>query len=171
MGGKKSKQSVADDARKSVCPDENLPTVERIRKHMTKHFGYSVLSLARRGMLDLPEELWELTELQKLNLSLNVLRSVPSSLGLLQNLVVLNLWGNQLTSLPPEIGQLRNLKVLFAYRNRLSEVPEELGCCTKLEVLSLANNQLTGLPPSRNPIVMHCSIMDDDIYSDVCVIS
>ncbi|KAA0705115.1 hypothetical protein E1301_Tti022224 [Triplophysa tibetana] len=156
MGGTQSKNATDEEAmtsgRKSAGQDENLPTVERIRKHTVTHFGFRVLILARRGMLELPEELWELTELQKLNLSLNLLRSIPSSLAVLQNLVVLNLWGNQLTSLPPEVGRLRNLKVLFAYRNRLSDVPEELGCCTKLEVLSLANNQLTGLPASLSAL-------------------
>lgn len=40
-------------------------------------------------------ELWELQELQKLNLSLNSLKVLQPGLALLSNLVVLNLWGNQ----------------------------------------------------------------------------
>ncbi|KAK7944346.1 hypothetical protein WMY93_000074 [Mugilogobius chulae] len=74
-----------------------------------------------------PAELWELRELQKLNLSMNCLCALPPTLGALDNL---------------------KLRVLFACRNRLSEVPEELGSCTCLEVLSLANNQITSLPNS-----------------------
>lgn len=144
MGGKKSKEPTSNDmklvGRKSTACEEILTSSERIRKHIVMQFGYKVLSLARQGMTTPPEELWDLTELQKLNLSLNCLCFLPCSVALLQNLVVLNLWGNQLTSLPPEIGQLRNLEVLFAYHNHLADVPEELGSCTKLEVLSLANN-------------------------------
>ncbi|TSK16091.1 Leucine-rich repeat-containing protein 30 [Bagarius yarrelli] len=156
MGGKKSKEATSKDmkfvGRKSAACEETVTSSDRIRKYVVMQFGYNVLSLARQGMIAPPEELWELTELQKLNLSLNCLCFLPSSVASLQNLVVLNLWGNQLTSLPPEIGQLRNLKVLFAYHNHLTDVPEELGFCTKLEVLSLANNQLTSLPDSLSAL-------------------
>lgn len=44
---------------------------------------------------EVPDELWELLELEKLNLSLNNLKFLPPQLALLSNLVVLNLWGNQ----------------------------------------------------------------------------
>ncbi|CAL8320951.1 unnamed protein product [Arctogadus glacialis] len=121
---------------------------ERFRKQTTVRFGYCTLSLAMRGLDDPPMELWELRELEKLNLSINCLRSLPPALGGMDNLVVLNLWGNNLASLPPEIGQLKKLRVLFAYRNCLSEVPEELGSCSSLEVLSLADNRITALPES-----------------------
>ncbi|CAM4586041.1 unnamed protein product [Leuciscus chuanchicus] len=133
--------------RRTSCV-ENLSSVDRIRKHAIRHLGYSTLSLAMRGLEEMPEELWELQELQKLNISLNALSLVPSGLGNLENLVVLNLWGNELVELPPEIGRLGNLRVLFAHRNRLNEVPEELGDCSNLEVLSLANNQISTLPNS-----------------------
>lgn len=46
---------------------------------------------------DAPGELWELLELEKLNLSLNNLKALPPQLGLLSNLLVLNLWGNQVS--------------------------------------------------------------------------
>lgn len=46
-------------------------------------------------MQEVPVELWELQELQKLNLSLNSLKVLQPGLALLSNLVVLNLWGNQ----------------------------------------------------------------------------
>lgn len=176
MGGKKSKEPTSKDmklvVRKSRACEENLTSSDKIRKHIVMQFGYRMLSLARQGMIAPPEELWGLTELQKLNLSLNCLCFLPSSVALLQNLVVLNLWGNQLTSLPLEIGQLRNLKVLFAYHNHLTDVPEELGSCTKLEVLSLANNQLTSLPDSLSALtnLRKLNLSHNNIvYIPVCV--
>lgn len=48
---------------------------------------------------DAPDELWEVLELEKLNLSLNSLKVLPPQLALLSNLVVLNLWGNQVKHL------------------------------------------------------------------------
>lgn len=44
---------------------------------------------------EVPEELWEVQELHKLNLSLNSLKVLQPGLTMLSNLVVLNLWGNQ----------------------------------------------------------------------------
>uniref|UniRef100_A0A4W4HFS8 Leucine rich repeat containing 30a n=1 Tax=Electrophorus electricus TaxID=8005 RepID=A0A4W4HFS8_ELEEL len=104
------------------------------------------LGLAARGLDEAPCALWQMRELEKLNLSLNRLCALPPALGAFHNLVVLNLWGNELTSLPPEIGMLRSQRALFTHCNRLSAVPEELGRCDELEVLSLAGNQLTTLP-------------------------
>lgn len=46
---------------------------------------------------EVPDELWELLELEKLNLSLNSLKVLPPQLAVLSNLVVLNLWGNQVS--------------------------------------------------------------------------
>lgn len=97
-------------------------SAERLRRHIVRHLGYSTLSLAMRGLEEVPLELWEVRELQKLNLSLNCLSALPPGLGRLQSLVVLNLSGNELSSLPAELSLLRNLRVLFAYRNQLSEV-------------------------------------------------
>uniref|UniRef100_A0AAQ4PRQ6 Leucine rich repeat containing 30a n=1 Tax=Gasterosteus aculeatus aculeatus TaxID=481459 RepID=A0AAQ4PRQ6_GASAC len=178
MGGAVCRQEGKEEKRRSQVRDESLTSTDRIRCFTFRQFGFNVLSLARRGIKDLPEELWELSELEKLNLSLNRLKVLPPQLALLSNLVVLNLWGNQLSRLPAEIGQLKRLRVLFAYRNRLSDVPEELGACTQLEdpgsgvwkllrelqrillrvvlrihlVLSLNNNQLSSLPESLSKL-------------------
>ncbi|XP_027861141.1 leucine-rich repeat-containing protein 30-like isoform X1 [Xiphophorus couchianus] len=147
MGGRVCREKVKEEKRRSPGREDSLSSADKIQR-FSKQSGHNVLSLARRGLKDAPGELWELQELEKLNLSLNNLKALPPQLGLLSNLLVLNLWGNQLSSLPAEIGQLRRLRVLFVYRNRLTEVPEELGACTQLEVLSLANNQLSSLPAS-----------------------
>ncbi|XP_071370725.1 leucine-rich repeat-containing protein 30-like, partial [Centroberyx affinis] len=137
MGGRVCREEASEEkrrqVRRSVGREDSLSSADRIRRYTVKQFGYNVLSLARRGLKEAPAELWELLELEKLNLSLNSLKVLPPQLALLSNLVVLNLWGNQLSSLPAEIGQLSRLRVLFAYRNRLTEVPEELGACTQLE--------------------------------------
>ena len=117
MGAKKSKELSSSEeekrrqqAKRSAGREDSLTSAERIRRYTVRQFGYAALSLARRGLKEPPEELWELVELQKLNLSLNSLRLLPPSMALLSGLVVLNLWGNQLTALPPEIGSLQQLR-------------------------------------------------------------
>ncbi|XP_041823430.1 leucine-rich repeat-containing protein 30-like isoform X2 [Melanotaenia boesemani] len=154
MGGTVCREEVKEEKRRSLGREDSLTSADRIRRFTVRQFGYNVLILARRGLQEVPYELWELLELEKLNLSLNSLKVLPPQLALLSNLVVLNLWGNQLTSLPPEIGQLRRLRVLFAYRNRLTEVPEELGTCTQLEVfLDVSCNRLENLAENIQALV------------------
>lgn len=64
--------------------------------------NFSLLCGLLFPLQEVPEELWELLEVEKLNLSLNALKVLPSQLACLSNLVVLNLWGNQVsTAVPP----------------------------------------------------------------------
>lgn len=67
--------------------------------HWYRQFDCISVGVVRPLLLqEVPDELWELLELEKLNLSLNNLKVLPPQLALLSNLVVLNLWGNQVTS-------------------------------------------------------------------------
>lgn len=119
MGGAMCKEEVKEERRS--LREENLSSADRIRKIIVTQSGFNSLSLARRGLKvggrggegcgllthqllcvcmcmcvqEVPVELWELQELQKLNLSLNSLKVLQPGLALLSNLVVLNLWGNQ----------------------------------------------------------------------------
>ncbi|XP_023253473.1 leucine-rich repeat-containing protein 30-like, partial [Seriola lalandi dorsalis] len=99
MGGAVCKKEAKEEKR-SAGREDSLTSADRIRRFTVKQFGYKVLSLARRGLKDVPDELWELLELEKLNLSLNSLKVLPPQLSLLSNLVVLNLWGNQVNTCP-----------------------------------------------------------------------
>src|SRR5437867_2123058 len=66
-------------------------------------------------LTELPESLWKLRQLQKLNLSNNQLMTLPESLaalGALTQLQTLNLSNNQLTALPESLGQLTQLQSL-----------------------------------------------------------
>ncbi|XP_034721502.1 leucine-rich repeat-containing protein 30-like [Etheostoma cragini] len=97
MGGAVCRAEVKEEKKKSrsVGREESLTSADRIRRFTVRNLGFNVLSLARRGLKDVPGELMELTELQKLNLSLNSLKLLPPQIALLCNLEVLNLWGNQ----------------------------------------------------------------------------
>ena len=117
----------------------------------------------------LPDTLWQLTGLEKLNLGSNELTSIPSQIGQLSSLTDLSLGDNNLVSLPDEMDQLKNLTQLHVYNNKLKTVPnviyklknltrlhmgynriesisEEIGNLTKLTKLSLYDNQLTSMP-------------------------
>ncbi|XP_026148575.1 leucine-rich repeat-containing protein 30-like isoform X5 [Mastacembelus armatus] len=130
MGAAVCKEELKEE-KTSAGKEDSLTSTDRIRRFAVRQFGYSVLSLARRGMKEVPDELWELLELQKLNLSLNRLKVVPPQLALLSNLVVLNLWGNQVLSLA---------------NNQLCSLPASLSNLSRLRKLNLSHNHIAHVP-------------------------
>jgi Leucine-rich repeat (LRR) protein len=125
------------------------------------------LNLGALHLSALPDELWQFTHLQELQLFDNELsdissgigqltaledlslagaqlRSLPDTLWRLANLQSLNLgWNEDLRVLPPEIGQLRNVRRLGLFHMNLRELPIELFKLTQLEALDVRNNHLT----------------------------
>lgn len=95
----------------------------------------------------IPPEIWQLKNLQMLDLTFGQFTVLPPEIGKLANLKQLFLGYNQLTSLPPEIGQLVNLEGLYLHHNQLTSLPPEIGQLTNLESLSLSDNPLVSLPP------------------------
>jgi Leucine-rich repeat (LRR) protein/serine/threonine protein kinase len=104
------------------------------------------LSLYDMGLTDMPQEVWQLTQLQVLGLGDNHLTQLPKEIGRLTQLRKLQLGKNQLTQLPAEIWQLTQLRELRLATNHLTQLPPEMGQLTQLRKLSLDNNQLTLLP-------------------------
>jgi internalin A len=101
------------------------------------------LGLSGLALTQLPPELWQLINLQELNLDNNHLSQLPPEIGQLTNLQKLCLNENKLSQLPPEVGQLTSLHELHLYRNQLSQLPPELWLLSKLQELHLDYNQLS----------------------------
>ena len=100
--------------------------------------------------LQLPDELFELTQLQTLIMSLNYFEKIPEGLGKLKGLKTLALQESVFESLPDSIGELSNLEFLNLSENpALKSLPESLGKLTQLQTLRLDETpQLTELPLS-----------------------
>ncbi|KAI8489391.1 hypothetical protein Bbelb_328340 [Branchiostoma belcheri] len=117
--------------------------------------GLLFLDLSNRGLTSIPEEVFDITDLQYLDVSNNKLTSIPEAIGRLQKLYRLDADGNKLTSLPQAIGSLQELKQLYVHNNNLCELPDGLEALNKLEWLFLQKlrklgingNQLTEVPP------------------------
>ncbi|WP_052435984.1 leucine-rich repeat domain-containing protein [Neochlamydia sp. EPS4] len=111
--------------------------------------GKNIIKLDLDDELDLtilPPEIWQLSQLEWLNLSNNQLTTLPPNIGQLSQLQSLWLHNNQLTAIPAEIGQLTKLEVLNLGHNQLNIIPAEIGQLTKLQGLALGFNQLTIIP-------------------------
>jgi GTPase SAR1 family protein len=114
----------------------------------TRRSGAYKLRLRYATLTELPESLGQLTFLQSLQISDNLLEMLPESLGQLWRLRLLDVSRNQLTALPESLGQLEELQSLILTRNQLTVLPESLGQLAHLESLDLGNNKLTMLPES-----------------------
>lgn len=91
-------------------------------------------------------EIKKLSNLQKLNFSDNKINTLPSEIGDLGNLLELYLYSNQLKTFPVVIAELKNLQVLSLVLNQLTALPREIGELKNLQTLYLSSNRLTSLP-------------------------
>ncbi|MGW7621610.1 leucine-rich repeat domain-containing protein [Streptomyces antimycoticus] len=104
------------------------------------------LSLWRRQLGDVPESVWQHTELRILILADNGLTALSPKIGQLACLTTLDLGHNALTSLPDALGDLVELRdFLYLHGNCLSRLLETLGNLTRLRYLNVAENLLTTL--------------------------
>ena len=103
-----------------------------------------------RGVI--PAELWNLTELEVLDIwnCFYLTGPIPPELGKLANLKRLILRNNNLTGeIPPELGELESLEYLDLAGNELSgSIPSTLAGLENLEELVVGGNDLTGCIPA-----------------------
>lgn len=100
--------------------------------------------------LQLPNELFELAQLQVLIMSRNYFGKIPDSIGKLKGLKTLALEECEFENLPDSIGELTNLEFLNLSENpALKSLPESLGQLIQLQTLYLEDLPLlTELPLS-----------------------
>jgi Leucine-rich repeat (LRR) protein len=104
------------------------------------------LDLSECGLTEIPQQVFELSELEELSLAGNKISFLPAEIGKLTLLERLQLSGNELTSLPEEIGELQALKGLWVHGNLLNSLPDATSKLTNLVQLSIAGNEIEALP-------------------------
>ncbi|XP_078583899.1 uncharacterized protein LOC144866412 [Branchiostoma floridae x Branchiostoma japonicum] len=110
--------------------------------------GRLYLDFTNKRLTSIPEQVFDITDLEYLDLSKNKLTTIHESIGRLQKLYRLDADDNKLTSLPQEIASLQNLEELYLQTNTLTELPSEVGELKKLGWLYINDNQLVTLPAS-----------------------
>ncbi len=106
------------------------------------------INLSRKGLTQIPEEVFEHPDLRVLRLYGNALDSLPERIGNLDSLEKLFVGRNKLTELPKSLSKLTNLKVLSIQYNDLEELPSNIGDLENLQQLILNQNYLKTLPAS-----------------------
>ncbi|MDP1714123.1 MAG: TIR domain-containing protein [Anaerolineales bacterium] len=92
-------------------------------------------------LTELPDSLWQLTQLYTLNLSYNQLTTLPESLGQLTQLQTLDLSGNKLISLPDSLVNLTILKKLEFLNPGFESLPIQICKLRELEILILGTGR------------------------------
>ncbi|XP_028324431.1 leucine-rich repeat-containing protein 18 [Gouania willdenowi] len=112
--------------------------------------GCNSLTLSNMGIITFPICLLNLTDIEELDLSRNLIEKLPDNFGDFSSLKKLDLHSNKLESLPESIGNLMSLTHLNLSNNRLTSegLPSSLGSLLNLKTLNLGLNQLDMLPSS-----------------------
>ena len=126
-----------------------LSTIRLAKKKQVRGLNLSGWTFDDEDKLtSIPAEVFELVQLEALNLGGNLLTSLPESISRLENLHSLHLSDNQLTALPNSLSRLHKLDSLALSRNQLTSLPESISQLQKLSWLNLADNRLEALPQS-----------------------
>ncbi|MGB3513284.1 MAG: COR domain-containing protein [Microcoleaceae cyanobacterium] len=97
-------------------------------------------------LTEIPTEVWELEQLEVLNLRGHKLKTIPESISQLTNLTRLDLRDNELTNISESISQLTNLTWLDLSGNKLTSIPESISQLTKLTWFGLSANNFKNVP-------------------------
>ncbi|XP_078663043.1 uncharacterized protein LOC144906547 [Branchiostoma floridae x Branchiostoma belcheri] len=111
--------------------------------------GRLKLDLSNQSLTSIPEEVFDLTDLEILIVSNNRLTVIPEAIGRLQKLQWLDVEHNMVTTLPRSVCSLSNLEVLIVSYNSLYSLPPdaEFAKMKKLTQLYIHDNHLTEVPP------------------------
>ena len=100
--------------------------------------------LVEKGLV--PTSIGKLTNLERLTIAANSLKTLPEEVGHLKKLTLLNLGNNLIEEFPSVIFKLINLEELILTINNLVNVPKDIVSLKTLKILQLNNNELTTFP-------------------------
>lgn len=97
----------------------------------------------------IPQSIRNLTAARELFLIFNCVQELPPEIGELVQLEKLSIFGTPILTIPTWIKHLTNLRFLRIEEClKVQSLPEEIGCLSRLEELVVADNDLGQLPES-----------------------
>ena len=123
------------------------------------------LSLASTGLVEIPLQIYSLSNLEKLELERNAIRGVPQQLENLTKLESINLNNNLISDVAPNLTFLKNLALK---NNSLSFSSLVNLCSPNLQSLDISHNNISSLPLGWGSSFRNLSFLDlsfNSIYS------
>jgi len=106
-----------------------------------KNNSSKTLDLSSQNLNKVPSYVFEIKELEELNLSDNNLEgALPAEIKHNENLKKINVSNNNMTGIPAEIGQLFKLETLDYSNNEITGLPLEIANLKNLQELDLSGN-------------------------------
>ncbi|XP_045503618.1 leucine-rich repeat-containing protein 47-like [Colias croceus] len=121
-----------------------VTTAKSENRHEIKLSGAAISKRISEDGLD--KSLFQLTNINLLNISDTCLTIIPDDIKHLVNLQSLLLFGNKISEFNEHITSLPKLKVLDLSRNQLTRIPESLNKMKELTNINLSSNQIAEMP-------------------------
>ena len=106
------------------------------------------LDLSQNNLPRVPDALYSLLNLRRLNLSDNQITELSTAIELWTKLETLNICRNKLSAIPASLCKIVTLRRLYLNDNQLDfeGIPSGIGKLSSLQVFSAANNRLEMIP-------------------------
>ncbi|XP_069783396.1 volume-regulated anion channel subunit LRRC8C-like [Narcine bancroftii] len=116
--------------------------------NIKKLSGLTLLRLLHCNLERIPSAIFNLTNLQELDLKDNNLSSTEelASCQNLRKLICLRLWHNNITSIPVHIAKIPKLEMLYLNKNKIEFLPPSLFKLTNLLFLDISHNHISKIP-------------------------
>ncbi len=102
------------------------------------------------GLISIPQEVFELTNLKSLSLEFNELTEIPDEISNLVSLKHLHLDYNSLETLPESIGKLLSLKSFSIIHNNIAHLPESIKYLNNLKYVYVRGTKINQVPEFLN---------------------
>lgn len=116
----------------------NVSNSER-KKNLKIFITGKAFKLHNAALTKFPPELFELTELEEIDLTGNKIKTIPAKIKVFKNLKVLRLTGNNLKTINKGILGLKNLEELYLDKNLMVEFPGIVLDMTWLKKLDISS--------------------------------
>ncbi|KAM3100580.1 COR domain-containing protein [Phormidesmis sp. 146-35] len=128
-------------------PHSILEKIQEAKDEQLKELNLAgVWNDESQKLSQIPVEVFELKQLEVLNLSGHKITVIPDAITHLENLIKLDLSDNEIAVVPATIAQLKNLARLNLFNNRITVIPDAITQLQNLTELYLAYNQITVIP-------------------------
>lgn len=119
-------------------------TAKSENRHEIKLAGAAISKRISENGLD--GGIFQLTNINLLNISDTCLTAIPDSISSLVNLQSLLLFGNKITEFNKNITSLKKLKVLDLSRNQIKSIPESINNMKELTNINFSSNEIEEMP-------------------------